>query len=182
MRGILLFVWETIKIALIALVIVVPIRYFLFQPFFVMGQSMAPNFENGDYLIIDEISYRFIEPHRGEVLVFKCPQNPSQRYIKRIVGLPGETVDIENGKVMIFNQGQAQVLDESEYLGSFVKTPGDVRISLKENEYFVLGDNRVASSDSRKWGVLPGENIIGRVFVRAWPFAAFAKFTAPSYE
>lgn len=181
MRGILTFIWEILKIVIVALLIVVPIRYFLFQPFFVRGQSMEPTFENGDYLIIDEISYRFRDPQRGEVVVFKYPQNPSQRYIKRIVGLPGETVDIEDGKVIIFNWGGSQVLDESAYLPASCQTPGDVRVSLAEDEYFVLGDNRVSSADSRRWGPLPEENIIGRVLFRAWPFTALAKFEAPAY-
>jgi len=181
MRSFFAFVWETIKIVVVALLIVVPIRYFIFQPFFVKGQSMEPNFEDGDYLIIDEISYRLGDPQRGEVVVFKYPQNPSQRYIKRIIGLPGETVVIENGKVAIFNWQGTQVLDESGYLSLAIQTPGKVQISLAENEYFVLGDNRSVSADSRNWGPLPKENIVGRVVLRAWPFVAFAKFEAPTY-
>ena len=181
MKGILVFIWEITKIVIIALLIVVPIRTFLFQPFFVRGQSMEPNFENGDYLIIDEISYRFRDPQRGEVVVFKYPGNPSQRYIKRIIGLPGEKVEIKEGKVMIFNQEGSQVLDESEYLSTDIFTPGEIKVILSGNEYFVLGDNRYASADSRRWGPLPRENIIGRVFLRAWPFTALAKFEAPVY-
>jgi len=181
MKNFLAFIWEITKIVIIALLIVVPIRYFIFQPFFVRGQSMEPNFENGDYLIIDEISYRFREPLRGEVVVFKYPQNPSQRYIKRIIGLPGETIEIENSKVIIFNRQGSQVLDESEYLSSFIQTPGKVQITLAENEYFVLGDNRISSADSRRWGPLPREDIVGRVFLRAWPFTALAKIAVPVY-
>ena len=143
---------------------------------------MEPNFQNGDYLIVDELSYRFREPERGEVIVFKYPQNPSQRYIKRIVGLPGETIAIEAGSVIIFNLEGSQILDESDYLSSAILTPGDVRVSLDEDEYFVLGDNRTVSSDSRRWGSLGRENIVGRVLFRAWPFTALAKFEAPNYE
>ena len=182
MKNFFAFIWEILKIVIIALLIVVPIRYFVFQPFFVRGQSMEPNFENGDYLIIDEISYRFENPQRGEVVVFKYPQNPSLRYIKRIVGLPGETIVIEEGLVIIFNERGSQILNESDYFPSSVLTPGDVHVSLDENEYFVLGDNRISSADSRSWGPLPEENIIGRVLFRTWPFAALAKFEAPSYE
>ena len=98
MKKLLSFIWEIIKIVIIALAIVVPIRYFLFQPFFVKGESMEPNFQNGDYLIVDELSYRLREPERGEVIVFKYPRNISQRYIKRIIGLPGEAVEIKDGK------------------------------------------------------------------------------------
>ena len=179
MKGFLSFIWEIIKIVVVAAVIVLPIRYFLFQPFLVKGQSMEPNFGNSDYLIIDQLSYRLREPQRGEVVVFKYPNIPSQRYIKRIVGLPGETVEIKDGKVMI----SGVPLDETTYLADSAYT--DQRefqiIILSENEYFVLGDNRLASSDSRVWGSLPRENIIGRVFIRAWPFAALAKIEAPQY-
>lgn len=174
-------IWEIVKIIVVALVIVVPVRYFLFQPFVVKGQSMEPNFENGDYLIVDEISYRIKNPERGEVIVFKYPYLPSQRYIKRIIGLPGETVEIKDGKVAIFNQKGEQILTEKNYLPSSTQTLGNIRVSLEQNEYFVLGDNRAASSDSRAWGTLPKEDIIGRVLLRAWPFAALAKFEAPAY-
>ncbi len=180
MKKFFIFIWEIAKIAVIAALIVIPIRYFLFQPFFVKGQSMDPNFENGDYLIVDEISYRFSDPERGEVIVFKYPEDPSHRFIKRIVGLPGETVEIKDGKVIIYKDGTSQVLNESEYLSDLV-TAGDFQITLGENEYFVLGDNRSFSFDSRKFGVLPRDKIIGRVIFRAWPFAALTKFEAPAY-
>lgn len=180
-KAILSFAWEVLKITLIALLIVVPIRYFVFQPFFVIGQSMEPNFHNGDYLIVDEITYRFSEPERGDVLVFKFPDNPSFRYIKRAIGLPGEKIEIKDGKVIITNDKEEIVLDESNYLSSSIKTTGDISVVLENNEYFVLGDNRSYSSDSRRWGVLPRENIIGKVFLRAWPITAFAKFGTPAY-
>lgn len=173
------FLWEITKIVLIALIIVLPIRYFLFQPFFVDGQSMDPNFEDGDYLIVDELSYRLRDPARGEVIVFNYPQDPSQRYIKRIIGLPGETIEITNGKIYITNTERIE-LDESEYLSS-IFTTGAININLGEKEYFVLGDNRAASSDSRRWGTLPRENIIGQAFFRAWPFDSLSKISAPAY-
>ena len=181
MKRFLLFIWEISKIVIIALLIVVPIRYFVFQPFFVRGQSMEPNFHHGDYLIVDELSYQFRVPERGEVIVFKYPQNPSQRYIKRIVGLPGETIKIQEGKVFISQDSVHQPLDELDYLSQFVSTPGDSQMRLDKNEYFVLGDNRSLSADSRRWGALPEENIIGRVFLRAWPFSALAKIEIPTY-
>jgi len=182
MRQILLFIWEVSKIVIIAMLIVIPIRYFVFQPFFVRGQSMEPNFHNGDYLIIDEFSYHFRDPLRGEVVVFKYPNNPSQRYIKRIIGLPGETVEIKEGEINVYDEkGIPQILDESDYLPDLKNTPGDLKIRLDKNDYFVLGDNRLFSSDSRCWGTLPEENIIGRVLIRAWPFTALAKIEVPSY-
>ena len=181
MKSFLFFVWEVSKIVIIALLIVLPIRYFVFQPFFVRGQSMEPTFYNGDYLIIDEISYQLRDPARGETVVFKYPNDPSQRYIKRVVGLPGELVEIADGQIAVYKDGIPQVLDESDYLSEFVRTAGDIKVFLEENEYFVLGDNRPVSSDSRRWGPVPEENIIGRVFLRAWPFAALAKIEAPEY-
>lgn len=179
MRSFLLFIWEITKIVIIALLIVVPIRTFLFQPFFVRGESMSPAFENGDYLIIDQISYRLRSPQRGEVIVFK--HSPSRRYIKRIIGLPGETVEIKDGRVVISSQKEPYALDELDYLPSDIFTRGETLISLAEDQYFVLGDNRYASADSRRWGSLTREDIIGRVFLRAWPFTAFAKIEAPAY-
>ncbi len=177
MRNFLIFIWEIIKIVIVALVIVLPVRYFLFQPFIVSGPSMEPNFNQGDYLIVDELSFRLRDPKRGEVVVFKFPRNPSQRYIKRIIALPGEEVEIAEGKIKI----NGEILDEREYLSPDIQTEGAVQLKLRKNEYFVLGDNRYASSDSRRWGVLPRENIIGRVFLRLWPITAFAKFEAPAY-
>ena len=138
---------------------------------------MEPNFENGDYLIIDEISYRFRVPQRGEVIVFKYPGDPSQRYIKRIVGLPGETIEIKDGKTVIFENNQNLVLNESNYLSEDLMLVNYPKISLGPDEYFALGDNR----GSTWWGVVSQGNIIGRVFLRAWPFVALAKIEAPSY-
>ena len=142
---------------------------------------MEPNFENGDYLIVDELSYRLREPQRGEVIVFKYPGNLSQRYIKRIIGLPGETIEIKEGEIVISSQGKKYVLDESRYLPPDFKTLGENFFALGQDEYFVLGDNRFFSSDSRRWGPLPQEDIIGRVFIRILPFTALAKIEAPSY-
>jgi signal peptidase I len=184
MRKFLSFIWEISKLTVIALLIVVPIRYYVFQPFIVKGQSMEPNFENGDYLIVDELSYHLRAPQRGEVIVFKYPLDPSQRYIKRIIGLPGETVEIKDGKIDIYRENsEVKILDELTYLPSFTQTEGNIRITLNRNEYFVLGDNRLGMSsyDSRRWGSLPRENIIGRVVIRAWPVATMAKIEAPAY-
>lgn len=165
------FTWEILKIVIISLAIIIPIRYFLIQPFFVNGASMDPNFLDSDYLIIDEISYRFNEPQRGDVIIFRYPLDPSQFFIKRVIGLPEEIVRIEDGKIFIYSQDtpdERVILDESEYLEDSY-TPGNLEITLEENKYFVLGDNRKASSDSRKWGALDGRYIIGRAWIRAWP-------------
>lgn len=182
MKQFLSFLWEVSKIFIVALAIVVPIRYFLFQPFVVNGDSMLPNFRSGDYLIIDEVSYRFQDPQRGDVVVFKYPKNPSQRFIKRIIGLPGETVEIKDGQITIYDKsGQQQTLSETLYLPASDETYGDVKTTLTNNEYFVLGDNRPYSSDSRIWGPLPRENIIGKVLIRVFPLAALGKIASPAY-
>ena len=128
---------------------------------------MEPTFESGEYVIVDEISYRFREPERDEVIIFKYPKNPSKFFIKRIVGLPTETVEIKNNSVFIIDtEGKILEIDDS-YIQS--QTDGDMKITLKENEYFVLGDNRPVSSDSRRWGALPRDLIVGRALIRFLP-------------
>lgn len=173
------FFWELIKVFLIAVVIIVPVRYFLVQPFFVRGASMEPTFEDGEYLIIDELSYRFREPRRGEVVVFRFPEDPSQFFIKRIIGVPGDTVTVAGGRVQLQNTQYQQgvLLDESAYLTDDTRTGGQVTTTLDADEYFVLGDNRAASSDSRYWGVLGRKNIIGRTWIRAFPLSRLDVFT-----
>jgi len=180
-KNTLSFIWEVIKIVVIALVIVMPVRYFLFQPFLVSGQSMEPNFENGDYIIIDEISYRFRQPQRGEVIVFRYPYDPSKRFIKRIIGLPGETIEIKEGKVSLIKEN-TEILDESQYLPKGLETQRDIRVSIPEDKFFVLGDNRTVSLDSRDWGLLPRQNIIGKVYLRLWPFKEIGKIEKPVYQ
>ncbi len=178
----LLFFWEVAKIVFLALVIVIPIRYFIFQPFIVKGISMEPNFSDSDYLIVDEITYRFRAPERGDVIIFRYPQNLSEKFIKRVIGLPGEIISLEGNQIFVVDRlGQKKVLDESEYLNNqtlFNQTD----FLLSEDEFFVLGDNRQNSFDSRSWGVLPKKNIIGRALFRVFPPAtAAAYFTAPEY-
>jgi signal peptidase I len=174
------FAWDIFKIGLIALVIVLPIRYFLFQPFIVKGESMAPNFETGDYLIVDEITYRFSDPKRGDVVVFKYPKDATQRFIKRVIGVPGETVDVKDGQVSITKDSEIIILDEN-YLPDDLKTIGDANITLGEDEYFVLGDNRQYSFDSRAWGVVPRKNIIGKAFLRIFPLSTLSAISQPAY-
>jgi len=159
-------VWEYIKTIVIAIAIVVPVRMYVAQPFIVEGASMEPNFHGGDYLIIDELSYQFREPMRGEVVVFRYPLNPRNFFIKRIVGLPGEEIEIRDGSIFI--TGLSGALGES-YLPNDLLTVPDVRVRLGSDQYFVIGDNRAHSSDSRAWGTLPGENITGRALVRLFP-------------
>jgi len=177
------FLWslfEVIETVAIAVVAVVLVRTFVVQPFVVSGASMEPTFYNGNYLLVDELAYRFRTPERGEVVVFRYPGDRRSFYIKRIIGLPGERVTLDNGKVSIYNNGKKQELDEeylsgSSLLGSFDDTLG-------ENEYFVMGDNRNFSFDSRSWGPLPQSDIIGVVRIRLWPLREMQAFAAPLYK
>lgn len=163
------FFTELLKFALIAAVIVIPIRMFVAQPFIVSGASMDPTFATGQYLIIDELSYHFEEPKRGEIVIFRYPKDPSQFFIKRVIGLPGETVHIQNNQVSITEASGIEI----NLVESYVKNIGNgntLTKKLGEDEYFVMGDNRPESSDSRTWGILPKENIVGRAFLRLLPF------------
>lgn len=188
------FILEIIKIFLLALIIIIPIRVFLFQPFFVQGASMEPNFENSQYLIVNEFGYKktevgigenilftvspFKELERQEVIVFRYPKNPSQFFIKRVIGLPGEKIEIKDNKVVIYNDENPEgfVLDEKGYLAENVKTSGGATMTLEEDEYFVMGDNRNFSSDSRSWGPISEGDIIGKAFIRAWPLDKISIF------
>ncbi len=174
------FLWELIKIMVIAAIIVIPIRYFLFQPFIVKGDSMVPNFHSGDYLIVDEISYRFGDPERGDVVVLKYPMDTTQRFIKRVIGLPGETVKIKNGNIDILKNGKHLQLHEA-YLPKDLATSGNVDVTLGANNYFVMGDNRPYSYDSRSWGVLPEEDIVGKALFRVLPLNNTSYITTPNY-
>lgn len=175
------FLWEVAKIVVLAFAIVIPVRYFLFQPFVIQGSSMEPNFYETDYLIVDELSYRFRQPERGEVIVFKYPMDTTKRFIKRIIGLPGETVEIKNGEVIITTvAGQTMVLNEP-YIPAKLKAPDMNSDKLEAGQYFVLGDNRPYSSDSQDWGDLPQKYIIGRVELRLWPLNQITRVEKPTY-
>ena len=159
---------DLFTLAFLIVVVVIPIRMFIVSPFVVDGASMHPTFENLDYLIIDEIIYAFRSPARGDVVVFRYPGNPSIFYIKRVIGLPGETVSINRGSVTISStKGESFALNEPYIVNedaTYTKS-----ISLNDEEYFVMGDNRPNSSDSRIWGILPRKNITGRVDMRLLP-------------
>ena len=141
---------------------------------------MIPNFQPGNYLIVDEISYRFKSPERGDVIVFKYPKDTSQKFIKRVIGLPGETVEVKNEKVIIYKDQKSQTLSE-KYLPNASGVTGTIKLVLGANEYFVLGDNREFSYDSRVWGSVPVKNIIGKVFLRLLPITNLSKIDVPSY-
>ncbi|HEU0051503.1 MAG TPA: signal peptidase I, partial [Patescibacteria group bacterium] len=135
-----------------------------------------------EYLLIDEISYRFKNPVRGDIVVFRYPRDPKQYFIKRVIGLPGETVEIANGKIKIYNDQHPNgvILDESSYLDQD-QTATTETVTLKSDEYFVLGDNRAASLDSRYFGPIKRSAIVGRVWVRGYPIDRWKHFVAPTY-
>lgn len=176
-----LFLLELIKIAILAGLTIWLVRYFLFKPFYVKGESMQPNFFESEYLIIDELTYRFRPPVRGEVIVMKAPVAEKDFYLKRIVGLPGERVKIEDNKVIIYNEQypQGKVIEES-YLTE--ETDGSYSTTLGPNEYFVMGDNRNASFDSRRFGPIEKDKIVGKAWLRGWPPTRISIFSAPKYN
>lgn len=178
-----MFLLELLKIAVIAGVTIALVRYYLFKPFYVKGASMEPNFYDHEYLIIDELSYRFREPTRGEVIVFKYPENPKEYFLKRIIGLPGERVRVANGEIFIYNNAHPEgvKIDES-YLSKDLPTGGDTMTQLTASQYYVLGDNRSNSFDSRRFGPIDKSAVVGRAWVRGWPLNRLQTFKAPSFN
>jgi len=184
-RNFFSFTFELVKVVIISLAIIIPIRYFLIQPFYVKGASMEPSFYNHEYLIINEISYRFSEPQRGDIVVFKYPRNPQEYFIKRIVSLPGEKVRLSDGEVYLYNKEYPKGFKLAEpYLAAGVKTYGlnEEVVSLESDEYYVLGDNRNSSKDSRSFGPVKRDFITGKVLIRGWPFNRINLFPTPEYS
>ncbi|HVM76596.1 MAG TPA: signal peptidase I [Candidatus Paceibacterota bacterium] len=173
---------EVLEIAVIAVVAVFVVRTYLVQPFLVSGTSMVPTFASGDYVLTDELTFHFRTPERGEVVVFHDPEDWSTYFIKRVIGLPGEHVVIKNSEVTIYNQHDPNgfTLDE-KYLPSGLVTSGNIDVTLSSSSYFMLGDNRPFSYDSRSWGPLPAKNIVGLVRFRLWPVNELQAFAAPNY-
>lgn len=182
---------EMVKVLVLAALVIIPIRAFLFQPFFVQGSSMEPNFDDGEYLVVSEFGYKYtkipvvnMEVHpfrelvRQEPVVFRFPKDPKQFFIKRVIGLPGESVEIKKGKVYIYNKihPDGYELDESAYLDPALKTSDLPKTLVGESEYFVLGDNRTFSYDSRAFGPIEKTAVIGEVLLRAWPISEFALY------
>ncbi len=160
---------EIVQFAAIALIIVIPIRMFIAQPFIVSGASMEETFHTGEYLIVDQVSYRFNEVTRGDVIIFRYPRDPSKFFIKRVIGLPGDKITIEGNVVKVTNEQFPDGLTLGESYVKSMEPTTNLEETLGEREYFVMGDNRDQSSDSRVWGVLQEENIVGRALVRLFP-------------
>lgn len=179
------FLWELARVIIVAFVFMVGFRVFIAEPFVVSGSSMVPNYYNREYLVVNKLSYRFGEIERGDVVIFKYPNDPSQYFIKRIVGLPGERVKVEGGRPVVYNAQypEGQPLQEPYLPDQNVTFGGTEIVELGADEYYVLGDNRLASSDSRVWGELPKEMIVGKAWLRVFPVNRFglSNFPEPQF-
>lgn len=179
------FIYEAIKTTALIVVVAFLIRHFLIQPFIVEGESMEPNFHDGEYILIEKVSAYFHDYKRGDVVVFKFPGNTKLNFIKRVIGLPGEKIEIKDGEVTIYNQNypKGKKLEE-DYLAASKKQKTNIKIveEMDDNQYFVMGDNRNESSDSREWGVLDENYITGRAFVAIYPPGAFGLIKNPDYS
>jgi len=160
---------DVIETIVIALAIFVIVYLFLFQPHQVRGNSMFPNFHDGDYILTDKISYHLTNPKRNDVIIFTAPRNEDYDYIKRIIALPGETIRLEEKRIFVNNDTleQSYLTDKTTFGGRFLEIGKETIIP--QDNYFVLGDNRNHSSDSRDWGLVPKDNIIGKAWFRYWP-------------
>ncbi len=178
-----LFIFDIIKLVAIAFLIVWPIHHFIFQPFYVIGSSMEPNFYDRDYLIVSKITYRINHPERGQVIIFHPPANDKDYLIKRVIGLPGEKVFVENGGIYITNSEHPnrEKLNEKNYLAPGLTTPGKIEVQLEDDEYYLLGDNRSMSLDSRSFGPVKENRIVGRASLIGWPFDRFGLIETPVF-
>jgi len=177
------FFLDLIETTVIALAIFIIIYLFLFQPHQVRGNSMYPNFHDGEYILTDKASYHLREPKRGDVIIFHAPRNEEYDYIKRIIGLPGEIVSTKEGQILINHK----ILNEVYLPETYITTPGSFLqigedISIPEDQYFVLGDNRSYSSDSREWGLVPKTNIVGKAWLRYWPADRLGSISEVHYQ
>ncbi len=174
-------VWEVLEVVLVSAAVVFLIRQFIAQPFLVSGASMEPNFYDGNYLIVDELTYRFGEPERGDVIVHRYPKDPKTFFIKRIIGIPGDKVTVRKNEVKVFNKGVEIFLNE-KYLPKDTFTIGGVEAVLGPDQYFVMGDNRLNSLDSRSWGPLEKKYIVGIVRARLLPVKELGIIQRPGVE
>jgi len=181
MRNGLVSFWETVRTIVLSVAAVLLVRTFVAQPFLVSGASMSPTFQDGDYLLVDELSYQVRQPARGEVVVFRYPGDHRFHYIKRIIGLPGERVISRDGELSVLDTDGKKVLTEKYLTEQTIKDTGEFDVTLSADQYFVMGDNRGFSYDSRSWGPLVAEEMTGLVRFRLWPIQTAEVFAAPQY-
>jgi signal peptidase I len=181
LRKIYFFFLDTMQTILLAASIFLVVYIFFFRPFQVSGESMFPTYKNGEYILTNLISLRFSAPKQGDVIVFKAPTNEEKDFIKRVIGTAGDTVMLKEGSVYV----NGKQMNESAYLNTDIKTSGGSflqegkTITVPENNYFVMGDNRPYSSDSREWGFLDQKNLIGKSFFVYWPLNTMRTVTNP---
>ncbi len=187
-EGTLDFLWELMKVVIISLAIILPVRYFLVQPFYVNGASMEPTYFERDYLIVDELSYRFEEPKRGDVVIFKCSSpacgaSRGSHLIKRVIALPGEHVELQKGIIFIQNREHPEgfFLDERPYLTRGIYEHDTLAMDLGNDEYFVMGDNRCVSFASEDFGPIKRSWLVGRAWIRGWPFTTAGFINGQTY-
>jgi len=175
-------IYSLIETILIALVLAIVLYLFIMTPHEVVGNSMHPTYKNGEFLMANKITYRVAEPKRGDVIIFKYSDTAD--FIKRIIGVPGDEVMIKDGKIYV----NGELLDESGYLDQSVITNGGSylhegqTIKLKDDEYFVCGDNRTNSSDSRDFGPIKKTSIKGKAWIVYYPFSEFRVVQHETYE
>jgi len=189
-RSLFNFIYEIFETATLAIFIFLVLYLFLVRPHQIHGDSMLPNYHNGDYLLTEVVSYKFLgkELQRGDVIVFRSPQQPNRDFIKRVIALPGEQIKIQNSKIYIINSDYPEgFLLTEPYLPLEITT--QAREIIREGElfeigegYIVMGDNRPRSSDSRDWGIVEKDKIIGRAWLRYWPPSALGFISAPEYS
>jgi len=175
------FVLDTIQVVVFAIAIFLFIYLLVLQPHKIKGNSMQPNFPDGEYLLTDKVTYRFKEPQRGDVIVFEPPNSDGEEFIKRIIGLPGEEIYVSNGRVYINEVALSEsYISEDTNSGLFLKD--GMKVVVPEDNFFVLGDNRPHSSDSRSWGFVAKEKITGRGWIIYWPAEAAGSIEHPKYN
>lgn len=178
---------DLMETVVVSLSIFLVVYLFFMQPHQVNGHSMVPNFQSGDYVLTDKISYRLGQPQRGDIVVFhapeaaNCVQGTGCDFIKRILALPGETVEVRNGTIFVNDRPLPEPYVPSEYQtlpGSYTQRGAVV---LGTDEYFTVGDNRPHSSDSRSWGPVHRADIVGKAFFRYWPPQSIGTIKSSSY-
>jgi signal peptidase I len=181
LRKVYFFLLDALQTLLIAAAVFLVVYMFLFRPFQVKGDSMYPNFQDKEYVLTNLIGLKFQKLKTGDVIIFKAPPDPDKDFIKRVLGAPGNRVLIKDGDVYL----NGQLLDESAYLAGGLRTSGGSflqegqEVTVGPNEYFVMGDNRNESSDSREWGFVPRDKIIGLSFLIYWPVSKLQVVSNP---
>lgn len=169
-KKIIAAIFDFLQSIVVVMAIMVMVYLFIMSPQEISGQSMYPTFENGEYILTNKIEYKLHEPQRGDVIVFKSPRNKDIDYIKRIIALPGDTLSLQEGKYYLNGKKLAENFlspDLYTFAGSYLQE--NIEVTIPSGTYFVSGDNRPHSLDSREFGPIPKEDIIGKALIRYWP-------------